>query len=66
MGSPAEEALAKAKAERVDFVISDIGLPDGTGTELFERLKGRKNSDRPLRGVGPRGELRGPLRAALD
>ena len=33
------EALAAAAAERFDLVISDLGLPDGTGTELMEQLR---------------------------
>jgi signal transduction histidine kinase len=45
------EALDVAKAFSFDILITDIGLPDGTGTELFEQLKQREKSDRPLRGV---------------
>jgi two-component system CheB/CheR fusion protein len=33
------EALAAAAAGRFDLVISDLGLPDGTGTELMEKLR---------------------------
>jgi signal transduction histidine kinase/ActR/RegA family two-component response regulator len=32
-------ALAAAAAERFDIVISDIGLPDGNGRELMQRLR---------------------------
>jgi PAS domain S-box-containing protein len=33
------EALAAAAAHPVDIVISDLGLPDGTGNELMRRLR---------------------------
>jgi PAS domain S-box-containing protein len=33
------QALAAAAAGTFDLVISDLGLPDGTGTELMERLR---------------------------
>jgi CheY-like chemotaxis protein len=32
-------ALAAAERERFDIVISDLGLPDGTGTQLMEVLR---------------------------
>jgi len=32
------DALAQAKLKLFDLVISDLGLPDGTGTELMEQL----------------------------
>ena len=40
-------AFAAAAAEQFDLVISDLGLPDGTGNELMEKLR----SDYGLRGV---------------
>ena len=33
------EAWEKARGESFDAVISDLGLPDGTGAELMERLR---------------------------
>jgi PAS domain S-box-containing protein len=36
----AEEARAVAKAEKIDIVISDIGLPDGNGYDLMAELDG--------------------------
>jgi len=41
------EALAAAVADKFDLVISDLGLPDGTGTELMEKLRARYG----LRGI---------------
>ncbi|MEO6569021.1 MAG: response regulator [Opitutaceae bacterium] len=40
-------AVAAAAAEQFDLVISDLGLPDGTGHELMEKLR----ADHGLRGV---------------
>jgi PAS domain S-box-containing protein len=33
------EALVAAAANKVDLVVSDLGLPDGTGTELMQQLR---------------------------
>ncbi len=41
------EALAAAKAENFDLVISDLGLPDGTGLQLMKELLAR----RPMKGI---------------
>ncbi len=35
------EARASAENARFDFVISDVGLPDGNGCDLMEELRGR-------------------------
>ena len=40
-------ALAEAAAQPFDGVVSDLGLPDGTGVELMEELRARYG----LRGV---------------
>jgi CheY-like chemotaxis protein len=37
--SSVQDALQIARAERFDLVISDIGLPDGTGLELMQALR---------------------------
>jgi CheY-like chemotaxis protein len=34
-----EEALALAKTASFDFVLSDVGLPDGDGYQLFTALR---------------------------
>ena len=41
------EALAAEASESFDLVISDLGLPDGTGTELMQKLRATYN----LRGI---------------
>ena len=33
------DALSAALSTHFDFVISDLGLPDGTGTELMQQLR---------------------------
>ena len=43
-------ALDVARDFEFDVLITDIGLPDGTGHELFEKLKAQKRS-KPLRGL---------------
>ena len=45
--SKAAAALAAAAGQDYDLLISDIGLPDGTGLELMRELLAR----RPIRGV---------------
>jgi CheY-like chemotaxis protein len=40
-------ALAVAKRESFDLLISDIGLPDGTGHELMRQLQ----NIRPIKGI---------------
>lgn len=56
-----ETALTAARETRVDVVVSDIGLPDGTGHDLLRML--RRASPLPAvalsgldRGVGPRAQ----------
>lgn len=41
------EALAAAEAGEFDLVVSDLGLPDGTGIELMQKLR----EDHALRGI---------------
>jgi len=45
--STVEEALAKGKNERFDLLISDIGLPDGSGFEVMREL----SHNQPLKGI---------------
>ena len=40
-------ALAAAQSESFDLLISDIGLPDGTGIELMQQIQ----SIRPTKGI---------------
>ncbi len=58
VGESAAEARAVAKAEKIDLVISDIGLPDGNGYELMaelEELYGLKGI--ALTGYGMEGDV---------
>ena len=41
------EARSLAEAEKIDFIISDIGLPDGSGNDLMAELRDRYE----LRGI---------------
>jgi DNA-binding response OmpR family regulator len=38
----ADQAMEKARAEKFDLLISDIGLPDRSGYELMRELRDRK------------------------
>jgi DNA-binding response OmpR family regulator len=40
-------ALSAAAGERFDLLISDIGLPDGSGVDIIRQLKARYN----IRGI---------------
>jgi signal transduction histidine kinase/response regulator RpfG family c-di-GMP phosphodiesterase len=42
-----ESALEAAEHERFDVLVSDIGLPDGSGIDLMQKLK----SDHPIFGI---------------
>ncbi len=44
-------ALALARSETFDFLVSDLGLPDATGYELMEQMQGIQ----PLRGIAMSG-----------
>ncbi len=45
------EALAAAAAEPFDLLISDIGLPDGTGQQLMSELRNRTGGDGDIQGI---------------
>jgi CheY-like chemotaxis protein len=44
-------ALHAAESDRFDVVVSDIGLPDGTGLDLMKQL----NAKRPIKGIAVSG-----------
>jgi DNA-binding NtrC family response regulator len=51
-----QEALASAAREPCDLLISDIGLPDGSGVELMRELSDRARRDgRALCGIAVSG-----------
>jgi CheY-like chemotaxis protein len=61
-----EEALTAASQATFDLMISDIGLPDGTGCELVERM--RKSQPLPaiaLSGYGMNSDVRRSLEAGF-
>jgi PAS domain S-box-containing protein len=45
--STVESAIREAQATRFDLLISDIGLPDGSGLDLIRRLL----AERPIKGI---------------
>lgn len=47
------DALAAASGSVFDVVISDLGLPDGSGTDVMRRL--RSMQERPPRGIAVSG-----------
>jgi len=49
------QALAAAIAVDVDMLVSDLGLPDGSGLDLMRMLKARK----PIQGIALTGYGRG-------
>lgn len=57
----------KVKMEDIDLVISDIGLPDGTGTDLLRQLKNRRWVPAiALSGYGMDSDVEDSLRAGFD
>lgn len=41
IAATATDALARAAEEPFDLVVSDVGLPDGSGYELMQKLRDR-------------------------
>ena len=48
LASSGNEALAILKDTKVDFILSDMHMPDGNGTELLIQLKQIEQSDIPI------------------
>jgi len=42
-----QQALAAAREKEFDLLISDLGLPDGSGHDLMEKIR----AERPLEGI---------------
>ena len=61
-------AVALAEAQPFDLVISDIGLPDGTGVELLEQVRRTQPSLRgiAISGFGQTADLQRSLDAGYD
>jgi CheY-like chemotaxis protein len=60
-------ALQAVQHDAFDLVISDVGLPDGTGMELMGRLKeGRKLRGIAISGFGMNGDLEKSLEAGFS
>jgi DNA-binding response OmpR family regulator len=61
------EAARKIDLDEVDVIVSDIGLPDGTGLDLMREL--RLRGDRPsiaLTGFGMESDVRASVAAGFD
>jgi DNA-binding response OmpR family regulator len=53
--------------ENIDFVVSDIGLPDATGLELIQKLKtARQLKSVALSGYGNEADIRASVEAGFD
>ena len=59
-------ALEIAQAERFDLLISDVGLPDGTGAELMAQLRGGGIRGIAISGFGMRGDVETSLAAGFS
>jgi CheY-like chemotaxis protein len=60
-------AAAASQAGRIDLVLSDLGLPDGTGLDLMAELHGRYGvKGIALSGYGMEEDVRKSLEAGFD
>jgi signal transduction histidine kinase len=62
------EALAATRAERFDLLLSDLGLPDGSGLDLMREISGRNGDGLPgiaLSGYGMEEDVRQSLEAGF-
>jgi CheY-like chemotaxis protein len=54
IATTASAALALASEQEFDVIVSDVGLPDGTGYELMQRIRETK----PMKGIAVTGSGR--------
>jgi DNA-binding response OmpR family regulator len=64
----ARAALAHLEAERVDGLISDVGLPDASGNDLIREAKQKQKALKgiALSGFGTQEDVRRSLEAGFD
>ncbi len=63
-----EAALAVARQDRIDIIVSDLGLPDGDGYSLMKRIKTLQPNIRgiALSGFGTEGDIVKSKQAGFD
>jgi len=59
-------ALELARRDRFDLVISDVGLPDGTGAQLMSELRGRVRRGIAISGFGMSSDIASSLAAGFS
>ncbi len=59
-------AIEQAEQESFDLLISDLGLPDGTGFELMTRLRGNGLRGIAISGYGMRSDIEKSLQAGFS
>jgi PAS domain S-box-containing protein len=64
--SSVREAIEAGEAATFDLLISDLGLPDGSGLEVMRRLKSRIGRGIALSGFGQQEDLRRSREAGFD
>ena len=66
VASDVRSALAVAAANSLDLLISDVGLPDGTGTELMSKLRDTGVRGIAISGFGMRADVERSLAAGFS
>jgi PAS domain S-box-containing protein len=60
------EGIAMAERERIDLLVSDIGLPDGTGHDVMRHAKGRGIRGIALSGYGQEQDIQRSREAGFE